>query len=48
LLRIDHIFVSPNFKPIKVDAWNTTDTQMASDNLPVIADLVLNLDDDIH
>ena len=39
LLRIDHIFVSENFKVLGVQVPRTAGTRQASDHLPVIADL---------
>jgi endonuclease/exonuclease/phosphatase family metal-dependent hydrolase len=41
LLRIDHMFVSNNFRVLGVQVPKTIDTQLASDHLPVIADLEL-------
>jgi len=41
LLRIDHMFVSKNFKILKVEVPRTIDTRLASDHLPVSADLEL-------
>jgi endonuclease/exonuclease/phosphatase family metal-dependent hydrolase len=41
LLRIDHIFVSPNFNVLEVQVPTTVDTRLASDHLPVFADLEL-------
>jgi endonuclease/exonuclease/phosphatase family metal-dependent hydrolase len=41
LLRIDHIFVSHHFQTVDVKVPKTRDTQLASDHLPVFADLEL-------
>jgi len=41
LFRIDHMFVSRHFNPIRVEVKINTDTQMASDHLPLIADLAM-------
>ena len=41
LFRIDHMFVSNNFKILDVYVPRTIDTQLASDHLPVFADLEL-------
>lgn len=42
LLRIDHMFVSHNFKVLDVQIPRTVDTRLASDHLPILADLELN------
>jgi endonuclease/exonuclease/phosphatase family metal-dependent hydrolase len=41
LLRIDHMFVSNTFKILGVQVPRTIDTRMASDHLPIFADLEL-------
>jgi endonuclease/exonuclease/phosphatase family metal-dependent hydrolase len=41
MFRIDHIFVSRHFQTIHLEVQNTPDTQMASDHLPLIADLAV-------
>jgi endonuclease/exonuclease/phosphatase family metal-dependent hydrolase len=41
MFRIDHIFVSRHFQTIHIEVQNTPDTQMASDHLPLIADLAV-------
>jgi endonuclease/exonuclease/phosphatase family metal-dependent hydrolase len=41
ILRIDHMFVSNSFRVLDVQVPRTTDTRLASDHLPVIADLEL-------
>lgn len=41
LFRIDHIFISRHFNPLKVEVTINTDTQMASDHLPLIAELAM-------
>jgi endonuclease/exonuclease/phosphatase family metal-dependent hydrolase len=41
LFRIDHIFISPHFETVKVEVKKTSDTRIASDHLPLIADLRL-------
>jgi endonuclease/exonuclease/phosphatase family metal-dependent hydrolase len=41
LFRIDHIFISKHFNPLKVEVKINTDTRMASDHLPLIADLAM-------
>ena len=41
LLRIDHIFVSHHFQTVDVTVPKTRDTQLASDHLPIFADLEL-------
>jgi len=41
LFRIDHIFVSPHFRTVSVEAIKTPDTQTASDHLPLKADLAI-------
>ena len=40
--RIDHIFVSPHFKPIEVEVPRSQDTQTASDHLPLSAEMALS------
>ena len=42
LLRIDHMFVSRNFKVLNVQIPVNKDTRLASDHLPITADLQLN------
>jgi endonuclease/exonuclease/phosphatase family metal-dependent hydrolase len=39
--RIDHIFVSSHFTPLKTEVRKTADTAGASDHLPLVVDLVL-------
>jgi endonuclease/exonuclease/phosphatase family metal-dependent hydrolase len=39
--RIDHIFVSEQFKVVGVEVPRTLDTQLASDHLPLAAELLL-------
>ncbi len=39
--RIDHIFVSPSLRVEKVEVRNTTLTRVASDHLPLVADILL-------
>jgi endonuclease/exonuclease/phosphatase family metal-dependent hydrolase len=39
--RIDHVFVSPHFAPLKTEVRKTADTAAASDHLPLVADLEL-------
>ena len=41
LFRIDHIFISEHFTPLKVEVAINPDTQMASDHLPLIAELAM-------
>jgi endonuclease/exonuclease/phosphatase family metal-dependent hydrolase len=41
LFRIDHIFVSRHFRTLNVEVTRTPDTQIASDHLPLIAELAL-------
>jgi endonuclease/exonuclease/phosphatase family metal-dependent hydrolase len=41
LFRIDHIFVSRHFKTLKVDVPINKESQLASDHLPLYADLEL-------
>ena len=41
LFRIDHIFVSKHFNPLKVEVKQNPDTQMASDHLPLVVDLAM-------
>jgi len=41
LFRIDHMFISKHFNPLKVEVPINTGTQMASDHLPLIAELVM-------
>jgi len=41
LLRLDHIFVSKTFKILDVQVPKTSDTRLASDHLPILADLEL-------
>jgi len=41
LFRIDHIFVSEHFTTLKVEVKRTPDTEMASDHLPLVAELAL-------
>jgi endonuclease/exonuclease/phosphatase family metal-dependent hydrolase len=41
LLRIDHMFVSHNFKVLDVQIPKTGDTRLASDHLPIVAELKL-------
>ncbi|UCD82494.1 MAG: endonuclease/exonuclease/phosphatase family protein [Desulfobacterales bacterium] len=42
LLRIDHMFVSPNFKVHNVEVPRTIDSRLASDHLPILASLRLS------
>jgi endonuclease/exonuclease/phosphatase family metal-dependent hydrolase len=42
LFRIDHIFVSGHFRILNVEAIKTPDTQIASDHLPLTADLAIS------
>ena len=39
--RIDHVFVSSHFTPLKTEVRKTADTAAASDHLPLIVDLEL-------
>jgi endonuclease/exonuclease/phosphatase family metal-dependent hydrolase len=39
--RIDHIFVSSHFTPLKTEVRTTADTAAASDHLPLVVDLEL-------
>jgi endonuclease/exonuclease/phosphatase family metal-dependent hydrolase len=39
--RIDHIFVSAHFTPLKTEIRRTADTAAASDHLPLVVDLAL-------
>ncbi|MEA3361636.1 MAG: endonuclease/exonuclease/phosphatase family protein [Thermodesulfobacteriota bacterium] len=39
LIRIDHMFISNHFTPLKVEVKINKNTQMASDHLPLIAEL---------
>ena len=39
--RIDHIFVSAHFRPLKTEVRKTADTAGASDHLPLVVDLAL-------
>lgn len=39
LIRLDHIFISNDLKPTKLEVPNSPLTQLASDHLPLIADL---------
>ena len=41
LFRIDHMFISKYLTPLKVEVPINTDTQMASDHLPLIAELAV-------
>ncbi len=41
LIRLDHIFVSSRFEILEVLVPRTADTRLASDHLPVVADLEL-------
>jgi endonuclease/exonuclease/phosphatase family metal-dependent hydrolase len=41
LLRLDHIFVSEHFQTLNVKVPKTHDAQLASDHLPICADLEL-------
>jgi len=41
LLRLDHMFVSKTFKILDVQVPKTSDTRLASDHLPIMADLEL-------
>ena len=41
LLRLDHMFVSNNFKILNSRVPRTSDTRLASDHLPILADLEL-------
>jgi len=42
LFRIDHMFVSKNFKVLDVQIASTAGTRLASDHLPITAELQLN------
>ena len=42
LLRIDHMFVSSNLKVLNLKVPKTTESRLASDHLPIVADLELN------
>ncbi len=44
--RIDHIFVSSHFTPLKTEVRKTTDTAAASDHLPLVVDLALKKSND--
>jgi endonuclease/exonuclease/phosphatase family metal-dependent hydrolase len=44
--RIDHIFVSPHFTPLKTEVRKTADTAAASDHLPLVVDLTLKKNSD--
>ena len=44
--RIDHIFVSSHFKPLKTEVRKTDDTTAASDHLPLVVDLELKKNSD--
>jgi len=39
LLRIDHLFVSSGFRVLSCDVTQTRDSRMASDHLPLVAEL---------
>jgi endonuclease/exonuclease/phosphatase family metal-dependent hydrolase len=39
--RLDHIFVSSHFTPLKTEVCRTADTAAASDHLPLVVDLEL-------
>jgi endonuclease/exonuclease/phosphatase family metal-dependent hydrolase len=39
VFRIDHIFCSPDFKTEKVDVPRTHLTRLASDHLPIVAEI---------
>ncbi|MFW5640690.1 MAG: endonuclease/exonuclease/phosphatase family protein [Thermodesulfobacteriota bacterium] len=41
-IRLDHIFVSSHFKPRRIEIPRNQDTRLASDHLPVFADLKLD------
>ena len=41
-IRLDHIFVSPHFHPRRIEVPRNQDTRLASDHLPVYADLKLD------
>ncbi|MFW6146857.1 MAG: endonuclease/exonuclease/phosphatase family protein [Thermodesulfobacteriota bacterium] len=41
-LRIDHMFISRHFTPLKVEVTINPDTRTASDHLPLIAELTMN------
>lgn len=41
-IRLDHIFVSPHFKSRRIEVPRNQDTRLASDHLPVFADLKLD------
>ena len=41
LIRLDHMFVSSRFEILEVQVPRTPDTRLASDHLPVVADLEL-------
>lgn len=41
-IRLDHIFVSSHFKPRRIEVPRNQDTRLASDHLPVFADLKLD------
>jgi len=44
--RIDHIFVSSHFTPLKTEVRKTADTAVASDHLPLVVDLTLKKNSD--
>jgi endonuclease/exonuclease/phosphatase family metal-dependent hydrolase len=39
VFRIDHMFVSEHFKPLKVEVKRNKETRIASDHLPLVVDL---------
>ena len=44
--RLDHIFVSSHFTPLKTEVRKTADTAAASDHLPLVVDLALKKSND--
>ncbi|MEQ8663301.1 MAG: endonuclease/exonuclease/phosphatase family protein, partial [Gammaproteobacteria bacterium] len=41
IMRLDHIFVSPTLRVVDVDVLHTADTRLASDHLPLLAEIAL-------
>ena len=44
--RIDHIFVSSHFTPLKTEVRKTADTAAASDHLPLVVDMSMKKNND--
>jgi endonuclease/exonuclease/phosphatase family metal-dependent hydrolase len=47
VFRIDHIFCSPEFRTVRVDVPRTHLTRLASDHLPIVAEVSLDLEEKI-